>query len=43
MLLGFAFRIVFRLFLIIFAWGERGYGEVHLIGRRGYEDVWEER
>ena len=31
MLLGFLFRIVFRLILIIFAWGERGYGKVHLI------------
>ena len=39
MLLGFLFRIVFRLFLIIFVWRERGSGKVHFIWRRGYEDV----
>ena len=34
------FRIVFRLFLIIFVWRERGLGKVHLMWREGYEDVW---
>ena len=34
------FRIVFRLFLIIFVWRERGLGKVHFLWRRGSEDVW---
>ena len=37
MLLGFLFRIVFQLFLIIFEWRECEWGKDHLIWKGRYK------